>query len=677
MQTDNFISNKPPSPSKPENGASSGAATDAQESVRNKRLQNQIVSLKQRWDECEDRFNEASSRCETLQADLKQLELELRRSKKAHEENVGKMKERMEGSGDVRRLAQAQIDEYEHKLMIVNNRHDEAMISLQRELERAQREAQAAQKQLTAAPPSWVQRQQTEQAARATELERLLQEQKEEYKTRIDTLEREAVQQRSTAQLSAKEREIEAIQMSYAQELEKQEERYNRLKTMHAIEKQVWTSSNQQPSENNGIPPSEDVVYLQKLVSKLTKQKSNYEIHFQATMDTYEARIGRIQKDAAACMARDKKQINLLESARTTLDFDRAKFQGQVASLKRERETLQKEISNLRKFRPEYDKLRQDYPKLQSEMVELKKALAIALQENDAYRKERITLTSKNKLMESKMDEYIALLQVGNHQDSNDTELLQRYSLLKSTYSMDRQKYKRKIKKLERKLAGSGVPDQEGSLKAAAIHSMSDDEASDSGPAVTNGRQRHDGHDQNGDLEVALFDDTITASSTFSRRPPLMPRRRSSSPLMNEPPKTDAYVRIQEELSAYKMTNTMVLRQYEAAKPAYRFPPTLRERKADTKVPRHRSRVYVRSEVRTCVTSLNTLRSKLFEQCHTPYVPDEMVSDSDDEFLEWESQAYAKVRHAVSDLRKHLKLTCILSYIIRAKPVIRIAKLLW
>lgn len=30
-------------------------------------------------------------------------------------------------------------------------------------------------------------------------------------------------------------------------------------------------------------------------------------------------------------------------------------------------------------------------------------------------------------------------------------------------------------------------------------------------------------------------------------------------------------------------------------------------------------------------------------QCHTPYVAEEVVSDSDDEFLDWELQAYARV----------------------------------
>lgn len=38
----------------------------------------------------------------------------------------------------------------------------------------------------------------------------------------------------------------------------------------------------------------------------------------------------------------------------------------------------------------------------------------------------------------------------------------------------------------------------------------------------------------------------------------------------------------------------------------------------------------------------------IFSQCHTPYVPGETVHDTDDEFLEWESEAYERVSEVIS-----------------------------
>lgn len=572
-------------------------------------MQNQIATLKQRWDESEDRFNEASARCETLSAQVFQLEAQLKRNKKAHEESLGKIKESLDGSGDVQRMAQAQIDEYTHKLNIQRNEYHEVVTDLRRQLDRAQRDLEIAQGNRPAPEPVWAQRQQNRDAKRAAELQEQLRSQKDAYESRIDQLERELAEQKHSAQLASKERELEAIRVNYAQELDRRDERYNRLKALYEMDKQAWSSSNHIFSQTSGLAPSEDIVQLQKQVSMLTKQKDDYELHFQATMETYEARIKRIQQEASDRLAQSSEKIMALESARRTLDFDRSRFQGQVASLKRERTALETEVSRLRGMRSAYDELKAKYPALLKEFNELKDSHSVHMRNNATLETDREEYTAKVKVLESQIDEYIALLQAAQYHNGSGTDLADRYNLLKSTYSMDRQKYKRKIKKLERKLAQYGLEsDNPSDRPSAPTHSASEEDET-AGAAATgsvNGAS-HPFHEN--EVGPDLFEVSGAQPLGMSPRPQHEEPRGSTS--AHPARRTKANIALQERLAALRGAHAEQFASYEEGKPAYRFPPTLRERKADTKVPRHKSRVYVRSEVRPS-KRLVTVWSRIF-----------------------------------------------------------------
>lgn len=590
---DRFTSNKSPSPLKASQG--SFTVSDAQDSVKNKRLQSHINSLKQRYDESEDRFNEASAQCENLKARLMELEHKLKRSEKARDDSIGKMKESAEGNGDVQRLAQAQIEAYEHKLTIKDNEYHEAMIVLQRDLERARRELRDARGESIPEQPAWAQRQQTADARRASQLRQKLGEQQEEYEAKIERLKNELSLKQNTTQLAAKEREVDAIRLACAQELERKEESYKRLKALYDMDKQAWSSRYDLPTQHSNLAPSEDITQLQKLVSTLTKQKANYELHFQATMDTYEARIKRMQREAADSGAKDREHLALLESSRASLDFDRARFQGQVASLQRELKKLREELPSLRETRPRYENLKREHSELVRAYNELKKDHEVTLRTMYSLSEERASYAEKIRLLESKADEYIALLQASQPGNGNEGDPQAKYRLLKSTYTMERQKYKRKIEKLERRLAKlGGGSDITSDLQTSIIQSTSEEEGSASHAGLRKtARQRSEHYRQNG-LESQVFDETDTASSAFARR---VPHQRSLSSHSPGPAKLEANLKLIEKIAAIKDDHAVQLQLYESAKPVYHFPPTLRERKADTKVPRHKSRVYVRSEV--------------------------------------------------------------------------------
>lgn len=76
---------------------------------------------------------------------------------------------------------------------------------------------------------------------------------------------------------------------------------------------------------------------------------------------------------------------------------------------------------------------------------------------------------------------------------------------------------------------------------------------------------------------------------------------RSPTPDEPRPPASALFIELHGSLEAARNESRRTLEKYEDTKPAYFFPPHHRERKADTRVPRHKTRVYMRTEVHLSV----------------------------------------------------------------------------
>lgn len=581
-------------PPKPTNGDS------VQDSVKIKRLQSQVEKEKRESQKWEDQFYEASAAAERLMVTIADLEHRLMQSKKTHQDDVARIKDRYEGDEDVERQAQVRQEKLEQKLMIVTNRHSEVTLALQRDLLRLQKELKEARGESTSRKPAWMQRAEMESVTKANQLERQLRQQKEEYEARIERLEREVALRSNNAQLAAKERELESIRLKYQQELDKRQYDYDKLKALYDLDKQAWHSYQQPSASGSGFAASEDTEQLQRQIATLTQQKKNTELHYQATMETYEAHIKRMQREAIEKHQKDRETISLLESARAGMEFDRARFQGQVVSLRREKDALQNTVDKFGRIRIDYDRLSDHLPRLQKDYDALKEDYETVKGENAALNEERLLIHATVKAAESKVNEYAALLQVGVAPfDDSYGALSEKYKLLKSTYSLERDQYKQKIKSLKEKLAaaqGDGtVPVYRNAARTAQVAAMSTSEDEDAFlPEADRRKRAKRQHDR--DLQYDLFDDPVPLAPTRPLPSTILPR--SPSPAEMSPAKTLAHKALQEQSQTLSKQHRRRLHAYEAAKPSYQFPPTIRERKADTKVPRHKNRVYVRSEVR-------------------------------------------------------------------------------
>ena len=77
---------------------------------------------------------------------------------------------------------------------------------------------------------------------------------------------------------------------------------------------------------------------------------------------------------------------------------------------------------------------------------------------------------------------------------------------------------------------------------------------------------------------------------------------RSPSPVVPLPTSNPLLLRLREKAASQHEGQLTRFERFESTKPAVSLPPLRRVRKADTKVPRHKSRVYVRSEVSQLTT---------------------------------------------------------------------------
>jgi hypothetical protein len=69
-------------------------------------------------------------------------------------------------------------------------------------------------------------------------------------------------------------------------------------------------------------------------------------------------------------------------------------------------------------------------------------------------------------------------------------------------------------------------------------------------------------------------------------------------PHVPPPPANDRREALLVQANKFKEQEQAKLAKFESTKPIYQFPALLRKRRPDSKVPRVKSRVYVRSEVR-------------------------------------------------------------------------------
>ena len=72
---------------------------------------------------------------------------------------------------------------------------------------------------------------------------------------------------------------------------------------------------------------------------------------------------------------------------------------------------------------------------------------------------------------------------------------------------------------------------------------------------------------------------------------------RSPTPVVPLPTSNPLLLRLREKAATHHECQLTSFERFESTKPAVSLPPLRRLRKADTKVPRHKNRVYVRSEV--------------------------------------------------------------------------------
>lgn len=538
-----------------------------------KSLLRQIAGLREKQQEAEDRFDEASTTAESLQARVKELEREAAFRMREHGEDIARLKAQLAGGGNIKQRYQAEIEQLENQEIRLRADHDHLVLLLYAQIE--QLKGQIATQSVT-------QRQDADAAltARAHELEQKITKLEEDRDKVVDDLKREVELSKRDLRLAAKDREIESIHVRYGRHIETLEQKYATLNTRYELDKQAKVHQGYE-SLSSGVPPSEDVYHLQNQLAHAAREKKRDEEVFRALIQTYEARQRKMKQQDTEREDKYLKTVRELESARQSLAFDVDRFSGQAQSMTKKRDELQKDLSDLEGLRPKYERLKKEVPGLQEELSELGKLRDTLMQENASMRKERLLYVDQLSKTREDLQELEARFEMGASRSESHEHLAEQHELLKNTYRLERQNNKLKKHKLRRRLKLL-----ENTLRNEGIELPADEDSS-SDPRGERIPRREKESDMGRSRSRLRSDSVQSILASAERHVPQI------LPLFNE-----GNLQLKERIGALLDTKRKNLLRYEEAKPSYQFPPCLRERKANTRVPWHKTRLYVRSEVR-------------------------------------------------------------------------------
>lgn len=564
----------------------SGPGTPSQ---KEKRQQKELQDL-------EDSFNEAAAASARWEQRAKKAEQELVALTRSQNDSLARASQVDDISDEAVKAARAEVEAKDRELLLRQSEKEQLVIKHREDLKRLTDKHKmlfGAQTQASHSNEKVIHKLRAEHGEEVSRLH-------EQYEQMLERMQVEMNERSATSRLAAKENEIERLHRDYNARLDELGRRHDRLMEAYEHAAAIWSGngSDTKPTDpyDAGLESGgASVPELQRKVRKLESRKEEADALILSMRTYYEDTMKKNARALASERKDFEERSRAVEVARTQLENEKERYRLRWKSEAEKNAHLLEELKSSREVRPEWEKLSKECPLLRDQVEELTAEVESLTNENSKMLKERVFYVEALNKTQKELDEVRSLGHgsIGGaqhtrgqpHRDSAHT-------------SRARQKVGRSKSKGQERAA-----ERQGDTRWR-VEDGDADELADEDDDVDNtivgggelaGAQMHsesyadwvstlDRQSDYGDAELDLLGDSTPAA-------------RPHSPVAPVPQSNPLVVQLQQTADGQHQRQLAMLERFESTKPAVSFPPLRRIRKAYTKVPRHKNRVYVRSEV--------------------------------------------------------------------------------